>query len=49
MMQHIKKELSVPLEQRRLMEINIKTFFVTDNTNKTQFNRFSESVWCKLG
>ena len=26
MMQHIQKELSVPLEQRRLMEINIKTF-----------------------
>ena len=26
MMQHIQKELSVPLEQRRLMEINIKNF-----------------------
>ena len=35
MMQHIQKELSVPLEQRRLTEINIKKFFVTDNTNKT--------------
>ena len=35
MMQHIQKELSVPLEQRRFMEINIKNFFVTDNTNKT--------------
>ena len=35
MMQHIQKELSVPLEQRGLMEINIKNFFVTDNTNNT--------------
>ena len=35
MMQHIQKELSHPLEQRRLMEIEIKNHFVTDNTNKT--------------
>ena len=35
MKQHIQKELSVPLEQRRLMEINIKNIFVIDNTNKT--------------
>ena len=35
MMQHIPKELSVPLEQRRLMEIEIKNHFVTDNTRKT--------------
>ena len=35
MMQHIQKELSDPLEQRRLMNINIKNHFVTDNTRKT--------------
>ena len=35
MMQHIEKELSDPLEQRRLMEIEIKNHFVTDNTRKT--------------
>ena len=35
MMQHIQKELSVPLEQRRLMEIEIKNHFVTDKINKT--------------
>lgn len=35
MMQHIKKELTEPQEQRRLMEINIKNHFVRDNTNKT--------------
>ena len=35
MMQHIQKELSEPLEQRRIMEIEIKNHFVRDNTNKT--------------
>ena len=35
MMQHIQKELSVHLEQRRLMEIEIKNHFVIDNTRKT--------------
>ena len=35
MIQHIKKELTQPLESRRLMEINIKNHFVRDNTNKT--------------
>ena len=35
MMQHIQKELSVPLEQRRLMEIEVKNHFVTDNNRKT--------------
>ena len=35
MMNHIEKELKDPLEQRRLMEIEIKNHFVTDNTNKT--------------
>lgn len=34
MMQHIQKELSVPLEQRRLMEIEIKNHFVTDSTTR---------------
>ena len=47
MMQHIQKELSEPLEQRRLMKINIKNHFVTDKTNKTV--SLSESVWCQLG
>ena len=35
MMRHIKKELTEPLEKRRLMEIDIKNHFVRDSTNKT--------------
>ena len=35
MMNHIKKELTEPLEKRRLMEIDIKNHFVRDSTNKT--------------
>ena len=35
MMEHIKKELTDPLEKRRLMEIEIKNHFIRDNTNKT--------------
>ena len=35
MKNHIKLELNDPQESRRLMQINIKNFFVTDNTNKT--------------
>lgn len=35
MQHHIQQELTSPLESRRLMEITIKNYFVTDNTNKT--------------
>lgn len=35
MMRHIKRELTEPLEQRRLMEISIKNHFIRDNTQKT--------------
>ena len=35
MMNHIKRELTDPQEQRRLMEISIKSHFLRDNTDKT--------------
>lgn len=35
MMNHIKRELTDPQQQRRLMEISIKNHFVRDNTQKT--------------
>ena len=35
MMRHIKRELTDPQEQRRLMEISIKNHFIRDNTIKT--------------
>ena len=35
MMRHIKRELTDPQEERRLMEISIKNHFVRDNTDKT--------------
>lgn len=35
MMNHIKRELTNPQEERRLMEISIKNHFIRDNTQKT--------------
>ena len=35
MMSHIKRELTDPQEQRRLIKISIKNHFVRDNTDKT--------------
>ena len=35
MVNHIRKELTNPLQSRRMMNIEIKNNFVTDNTSKT--------------
>lgn len=35
MQHHIQQEITNPPESRCLMEITIKNYFVTDNTNKT--------------
>ena len=44
MLHHIKQELNDPLRMRRAMAIEIKDHFVNSG-----INRFSQSVWCKLG
>ena len=35
MMQHIQREMTNPLDSRRLMDIKIKNHFVRENTHKT--------------